>query len=432
MKAFLLAAGKGKRLRPLTDKIPKCLVPIRGRPLLEYWFDLCERYGIKEVIVNMHHLADMVRRHVRENPRSLSIHLSYEEELLGSAGTIVANREFVEGEENFFIFYADNLTNIRLDKLIEFHQVHRSLFTMGLFNTDCPQQCGIAQLTEEHLITDFTEKPRNPRSNLANAGIYLTTPSIFDYIPNKKVMDMGLDVLPRLVNRMHGYSIKEYLIDIGDKENYCRAQIEWPNGSEARASQRLTERSDRTKLIKRYISQIGAVVNHLPAEQIQGIIQLLLEAYQEQKSIFIMGNGGSAATASHFANDLAKGTHVPGRKRFRVIALTDNVPLMTAWGNDSSYEDIFVEQLRNLHHGRALVIGISASGNSENVLKALRFAREEGGITIGLTGFDGGKLKEVTDECFIVPSHSMAQVEDAHLILEHLICTVLKEEISKL
>lgn len=154
---------------------------------------------------------------------------------------------------------------------------------------------------------------------------------------------------------------------------------------------------------------------------------ILAEANKNNKKVFICGNGGSAATASHFVCDLAKGTIVKGRKRFKVIGLTDNIPLMTAWSNDTSYANLFKEQLENLIEEGDVVIGISGSGNSENVLNALLLANERLAITIGLTGFEGGKLKGVAQECLVVPSNSMEQIEDIHLMLEHLICTYLKK-----
>lgn len=184
--------------------------------------------------------------------------------------------------------------------------------------------------------------------------------------------------------------------------------------------------------IRKYLDEVREVLERIPVDDARRVIDALMLAYSHNTQIFIMGNGGSAATASHFANDLNKAASSDARKRFRAIALTDNVPLLTAWGNDLSYEDIFVEQLKNLYSNGAVVIGISGSGNSPNVLKALRFAKDEGGTTIGFTGYQGGEVKGIVDECIVVPSHCMQQIEDVHLVLEHLICTVLREEIARL
>ena len=182
--------------------------------------------------------------------------------------------------------------------------------------------------------------------------------------------------------------------------------------------------------ITRYLEEVRAMLSQMPLEKIRQVINVLLETHQAGNKIFIMGNGGSAATASHFACDLAKGTITFGLPRFRVIALTDNMPLVTAWGNDMAYEDIFAEQLLALLESGDVVIAISTSGNSENVLKAVRMAKQEGAIAIGFTGQGGGKLQPLVDVCVAVPSDCIERVEDAHLILEHLICTVIRQELQ--
>jgi len=180
--------------------------------------------------------------------------------------------------------------------------------------------------------------------------------------------------------------------------------------------------------IEDYLTELKGTFDKLPYSEIETVKNILLQAYRENKKVFIMGNGGSAATASHFACDLAKGTAGKDNlgKRFKVIALTDNVPLLTAWANDTAYENIFLEQLKNLLDEKDVVIAISGSGNSRNVLRAVKYAATHGSVTIGLTGFEGGKLRSIVKECLIVPSHSMEQIEDVHLILEHLLCLWLR------
>ena len=184
--------------------------------------------------------------------------------------------------------------------------------------------------------------------------------------------------------------------------------------------------------IKQYLYEVQDVLDILPYQRISDVIDVLLAANHMGSMTFVMGNGGSAATASHFACDLSKGTITPGRPRFRVTALTDNVPIMTAWSNDISYDDLFAEQLRGLISRGDVVIGISGSGNSINVLKAIQAARDMGGITIGLSGFSGGQLSSLVDIPLIVPSNCMEQIEDVHLILCHLICTVLREQLKEI
>jgi D-sedoheptulose 7-phosphate isomerase len=158
-------------------------------------------------------------------------------------------------------------------------------------------------------------------------------------------------------------------------------------------------------------------------------VQLEL-AYNDGRRVFAFGNGGSAALASHFACDLGKGTvQENGQKRFRVLSLTDNVPLLTAWANDTSYEMVFAEQLRNFVQPDDIAFAISGSGSSPNVLRGLEAARRAGAINIGLTGFRGGKMRELCDICLIVPSDNMQTIEDFHLSVAHALFTVLRHRI---
>lgn len=227
MKAFLLAAGVGTRLRPITYEIPKCLVPINGHPLLYHWLKLFEQHGVDEVLINLHHLPELVFEFLEENEFNLKIHTVFEQELLGSAGTVQKNFDFVCNERSFLICYADNLTDTNLSKMIEFHVSKRSIFTLGLFCAENPYQCGIAQIDEKNRIVCFEEKPQNPISNLAGAGIYIAGHEIRNFLPERYPADFGFDVLPQLVGRMTGYFINDYFIDIGTVDSYKRAQREF-------------------------------------------------------------------------------------------------------------------------------------------------------------------------------------------------------------
>ena len=181
------------------------------------------------------------------------------------------------------------------------------------------------------------------------------------------------------------------------------------------------------KSMDRYLTQLQGVLDRLPRDDIHSVIALLQYARANGRQVFILGNGGSAATASHFACDLGKGTICGGRQRFRVMALTDNMPLFSAWANDTGYENVFSQQLANWAQVGDVVIAISGSGNSANVLHAVRQARSTGAVTVGLTGFHGGQLKGLVDVKVVVPCDCMEQIEDVHLIVEHLICTILRQ-----
>jgi mannose-1-phosphate guanylyltransferase len=232
MKAFLLAAGAGSRLRPLTESVPKCLVPIRGTPLLALWLRLLEKHGITSVVLTLHHLHERVIEYLESHRTSLAVDVVYESRLLGSAGTVLANRGFVDGERRFLVLYADVLTNVDLQKLIQFHDSRRVPLTLGVVPTDRPREKGTVAVDGDNRVIEFTEKSEHPRSNLANAGIYVATQELFDYlpacVPANGAIDFGHHVLPRMVPNLAAYPIEEFLIDIGTPENYLQGQALWP------------------------------------------------------------------------------------------------------------------------------------------------------------------------------------------------------------
>ena len=181
---------------------------------------------------------------------------------------------------------------------------------------------------------------------------------------------------------------------------------------------------------RHYFERLKKVLAAIPVDKIDRIVEVLLNAYCHDRHIFIMGNGGSASNASHFACDLAKTPVGRTGHRVRAMSLTENLPLLTAWSNDTHYYFGFVEQLKNLMNSGDVVIGISGSGNSQNVLNGITYANSIGGKTIGLIGFSGGKLKDLAEESLTVPSDNMQRVEDVHLILVHLISTYLRRRIE--
>src|SRR5260370_9190880 len=186
--------------------------------------------------------------------------------------------------------------------------------------------------------------------------------------------------------------------------------------------------------VRGYFELHGKVLRELPYTLIEQVSLQLLQAYQEGRRVYLFGNGGSAALASHFACDLGKGTVLPRnpQKRLQVMSLTDNLPLLTAWANDTSYDQVFAEQLRNLIQSGDIAIAISASGNSPNVVLALQVARELGALNIGLSGYQGGKMKALWDLCVVVPSDNMQISEDLHVGIAHPLFTVCRHRLCDL
>ena len=178
-----------------------------------------------------------------------------------------------------------------------------------------------------------------------------------------------------------------------------------------------------------YVTTLQETINQLPKQEIVRVMELLHSARLAGRQIFIMGNGGSASTATHFVCDLAKNTRKEGWPHFKVIGLSDNMALFSAYANDEGYENVFAQQLANLVMPEDIVIAISASGNSKNVLNGVSLAKSANAVTIGFTGFDGGKLCSMVDINIHVNSNIIEHVEDIHLILEHMIVKDLRERV---
>ena len=172
---------------------------------------------------------------------------------------------------------------------------------------------------------------------------------------------------------------------------------------------------------RQYLNGLNGLLDGFDTEAFDRIVNSILDAYSDEQAIFIMGNGGSASTASHFACDINKGCCLNLDKKFKVICLNDNIPTLLAYANDLDYASVFVEPLKNFFHSGDLVIGISGSGDSENVLRAIRYASENGGKTIGLTGYSGGKLGRLVDIAYVAASDDMQKIEDVHMIIVHMI-----------
>jgi mannose-1-phosphate guanylyltransferase len=224
-KCILLAAGLGTRLQPITNNIPKCLVEVHGRPLLEYWLILLQEHGITNVLINTHHLHTQVSDYINSITTPLEITISYEKDLLGSFGTIIHNKDYYKDEESLLVANADNLTNINLSKLIKYHFSHDYEATIALMEATSPSECGIVELGQHDKIISYVEKPTNPKTNIANAGVYVFNTSFLRNLEVKGgLLDIGHDLLPQLIGRSSGYLLDEFLMDIGSHFSLDRAR----------------------------------------------------------------------------------------------------------------------------------------------------------------------------------------------------------------
>jgi mannose-1-phosphate guanylyltransferase len=231
MNAVLLAAGLGTRLRPLTDVLPKCLAPIRGRPLLEYWFHLLFEGGISRVLVNTHSHAALVESYIRQAPWFGRITIAHEERLLGTGGTLLANADFI-GNAPVLVAHADNLTSFDLLAFLAAHATRprSTALTMMTFNTSAPSSCGIVTTNEAGIVTDFYEKVADPPGQRANAAVYVLEQEVIKFIQNlhRDFVDISTDVLPSFVGRMATWHNHNYHRDIGSLRSWRAAQRDYP------------------------------------------------------------------------------------------------------------------------------------------------------------------------------------------------------------
>ncbi|MFZ2956839.1 MAG: nucleotidyltransferase family protein [Candidatus Ozemobacteraceae bacterium] len=226
MRALLLSAGLGIRLRPITNALPKCLVPIKGKPLLDYWLEMLNSAGVFPILINLHFFPEKVESYVQNSRFRKIIKTVLEENLLGTGGTLLKNRAFFE-DEPLMLVHADNLSKFDVKMFIERHQKRPPLceITMMTFHSPTPQSCGIVELDERDIVRAFHEKVLHPPGNLANGAVYIIEPSVFHFLENigKEVIDFSTEVLPHYVGKTFTFHNGEYHRDIGTIESYEQA-----------------------------------------------------------------------------------------------------------------------------------------------------------------------------------------------------------------
>lgn len=234
MRTLLLAAGLGTRLRPLTDRIPKCLVSIQGKPLLGYWLDLLLLNGIERVLINTHYRPEAVRQFVASSRWRDRITLAHEDNLLGTGGTVLRNRDFFQNRA-FMVAHADNLTRFDVAAFLKRHEERPAgvLITMMTFRTDAPQTCGIVEQDHHGVVTAFHEKVANPPGDHANAAVYIFEPTVLDFLAGlgKEVIDLSTEVIPAFLGRIRTFHNSDYHLDIGNPESLRRAEREYPRSA---------------------------------------------------------------------------------------------------------------------------------------------------------------------------------------------------------
>lgn len=429
MKALLLAAGLGTRLQPLTDHIPKCLVRIEGKPLLEYWITMLCNGGIYPLLVNLHHHADKVAGFINNSQYKEFISTAYEEILLGTGGTLLKNRYFFDKKpkEPFMLVHADNLSLFDVHAFVNSHQNRPAgcEMTMMTFKTTTPHTCGIVETNEKGCVQAFHEKVANPPGDMANGAVYIVEPSIFDYLKslNKECIDFSTEVIPYFMGRIHTFHNDMYHRDIGTMESYEVACQEFPKI--ANEKDRILADTAATSLKwSANINEIGKCLQSISASQAEagnisvdgafGIwSDMTVSIKKRKRTIFLIGNGASASMASHVAADLAKNGHVH-------TEVFSDLSLITAIANDLSYDEVFAEPLRRRMKSGDMLVAISSSGQSLNVLKAVKEARILDGFVVTLTAMKSDNtLASKGDLNFYVPASTYGLAETCHAAVLH-------------
>ena len=227
MKALLLAAGFGERLRPLTEKIPKCLVPIGGKPLLDFWLEQLVASGIQEILINTHYFAEQVALHIKKSPFQKYTTLVYEKELLGTGGTLLANQDFFKDKGGLLI-HADNFCICNFKNFIQSHhnRPKQTALTMMTFSSPTPETCGIVELDSQNIVQTFHEKVTNPPSHLANGAVYIFENEIMTFLKSlqKQTIDFSTEVIPHFLKKIYVWHNQDIHIDIGSPQTYALAQ----------------------------------------------------------------------------------------------------------------------------------------------------------------------------------------------------------------
>jgi mannose-1-phosphate guanylyltransferase len=228
VKALLLSAGFGTRLKPITDKIPKCLVPIAGKPLLDYWLENLSMSGINDILVNTHYKHNQVNDFIKNSKYSNIVKTVYEKDLLGTAGTILKNIDFFENDDGIII-HADNICEDSIFNIIKCfkNRSAKSVLTMLSFRTMNPKACGIIEVNSNGIVVSYEEKPMLARTNLANGAVFIVSDKFQREIRKLKINgnDFCKNILPQFVNRMNVYETSKFFVDIGTLENYTRADL---------------------------------------------------------------------------------------------------------------------------------------------------------------------------------------------------------------
>jgi D-sedoheptulose 7-phosphate isomerase len=425
MKALILCGGQGTRLRSVIGESPKALAPIRGRPFLEWLLLGLRAEGLREITLCTGYGHEAITRTVGNGDAvGMTVRYSRETSALGTAGAI---RHALEGEayDRVLVMNGDSYCRVRLGELERVHIAREAVATLWAVPAADRGRFGSLTLGSEGQVESLAEKASSG-PGLVNAGVYVLTPEVVRGVRSTTEASLERDVLPRYVGRgMYAVVGDGPFVDIGTPESYREAETaigaelaaleKGPTGLRARLASHLEN--------SRSVQLLAATAC---ADSVVAAARLIAEAFSGGGKILLCGNGGSAADCQHFAAEfVSQLTKESPRRGLPAIALTTDTSVLTAYANDFGFEGVFERQVRALGRPGDVLVAMSTSGNSENVRRAVRAAREIGLRTIGLLG-EGGQLTAEVECPVVIPSRNTQHVQESLLPIEHAIADLVE------
>jgi D-sedoheptulose 7-phosphate isomerase len=438
LTAFVLAGGLGTRLRPAVQDLPKVLAPAAGAPFLDYVLAFLAGQGIRNVVLCVGYQAGQVRAFAGDGSRwGLAIQYSEERTPLGTAGAL---RKAAEGYPGpFFALNGDTLFLTDLHALWHAHAETEGLATVALLQVPDGRGRGCVTLSESGKVSVFNEKPAEPGPALINAGIYILEPQALASVPAGVAVSLEKQIFPQLCSAgyLGGSPQAGYFTDIGTPESLASFERDVAAG---RVLIQVLPKSNKSgeyslseieKFVVEELTRSAKILQRTSKESAGVIAQageLLVACLESGGKVLAFGNGGSAADAQHFATELA-GRYRKDRKGLPALALNTNNSNLTAIANDYGFEQVFARQVAALARPGDLVIGITTSGRSPNVLTALKTARECGARTMALVGSKTTQVAELADALISVPSDDTPRIQEAHAVIIHILCDLVEQRL---
>lgn len=427
--AVVLVGGKGTRLQSVVQDRPKPMALVGGKPFLAWLLLALSAQGVRRVILCTGYMAEKVQEYFGSHFAQLKIYYSHENVPLGTAGAIRKAVEQVESP-TFLALNGDSYCRIALSQLLAKHQLENASVTLQLMAVEDCRRYGSVSVDEEQSILAFNEKRNELRPGLINAGVYLLQRDLFAQLPLGVNISIEKDFFPEMIGKgIYGVVGDGPFIDIGTPESY--SQTATVLEKELIMLNQLASRSQTfsdEQLLQRVEDHLqqSANVMRLVAERLKPEIfqaaQLLADQFRAGNKLLLCGNGGSAADCQHMAAEfVSRLTKDFARPALPAIALTTDSSFLTAYANDLDFAGVFERQVQALGQAGDILIGISTSGNSENVIKAVEAAHVCGMKTIVLIG-EGGKLGDLATCPLVIPSRNTQYIQEASLAIEHILC----------